>query len=57
MGNIDVRPLGWFLIGPVDIDVPLGILDNSLRSDRFNSSTPARTGIPANLGLPYSAIK
>jgi hypothetical protein len=24
MGNIDVRPLGWFLIGPVDIDVSFG---------------------------------
>ena len=36
VGSIDERLLGCVLIGPVGVNVPLGILDNSLRSNPFN---------------------
>jgi hypothetical protein len=39
--------MGCVLIGPVDVRNPLGIPDNSRRSNQFNDGTPSEPGIPA----------
>ena len=56
MGSIDERLLGCVLIGPVGVNVPLGILDNSLRSNPFNREPVQRQALAARRNLRLAPL-